>query len=308
LRGEVRFSGIEDFVLRKSDGTPSYNFAVVVDDSEMEITHVIRGEEHLSNTGRQALLYRALDADEPQFVHLGVILGPDGKKLSKRHGDASVADFRREGYLPEALLNYLALLGWNHPAGKEEFASLDELVREWDPSRLGASPATFNHDRLISLNARHLRRLTAEDLGRRLEPFLGEPLLPGRELVMIEAVREEMRVLSDAPRLLRVITDPVDPALFAGALPGTSEGVFARVIEELEVRAPEGLEGARDFVAGLRVWARGRGIKTGDLFHPLRLALTGQDRGPEIAYLFAVLGPREAKARIERAREARLRA
>jgi glutamyl/glutaminyl-tRNA synthetase len=181
-------------------------------------------------------------------------------------------------------------------------------VREWDPSRLGASPATFNHDRLISLNARHLRRLTAEDLGRRLEPFLGEPLLPGRELVMIEAVREEMRVLSDAPRLLRVITDPVDPALFAGALPGTSEGVFARVIEELEVRAPEGLEGARDFVAGLRVWARGRGIKTGDLFHPLRLALTGQDRGPEMAYLFAVLGPREAKARIERAREARLRA
>ena len=308
LRGEVRFSGIEDFVLRKSDGTPSYNFAVVVDDSEMEITHVIRGEEHLSNTGRQALLYRALDADEPQFVHLGVILGPDGKKLSKRHGDASVADFRGEGYLPEALLNYLALLGWNHPAGKEEFASLDELAREWDPSRLGASPATFNHDRLISLNARHLRRLTAEDLGRRLEPFLGEPLLPGRELVMIEAVREEMRVLSDAPRLLRVITDPVDPASFAGELPGTSEGVFARVIEELEVRAPEGLESARDFVAGLRVWARGRGIKTGDLFHPLRLALTGQDRGPEMAYLFAVLGPREAKARIERAREARLRA
>ena len=308
LRGEVRFSGIEDFVLRKSDGTPSYNFAVVVDDSEMEITHVIRGEEHLSNTGRQALLYRALDADEPQFVHLGVILGPDGKKLSKRHGDASVADFRREGYLPEALLNYLALLGWNHPAGKEEFASLDELAREWEPSRLGASPATFNHDRLISLNARHLRRLTAEDLGRRLEPFLGEPLLPGRELVMIEAVREEMRVLSDAPRLLRVITDPVDPASFAGELPGTSEGVFARVIEELEVRAPEGLESARDFVAGLRVWARGRGIKTGDLFHPLRLALTGQDRGPEMAYLFAVLGPREAKARIERAREARLRA
>ena len=302
----MRFSGIEDFVLRKSDGTPSYNFAVVVDDSEMGITHVIRGEEHLSNTGRQALLYRALDADEPQFVHLGVILGPDGKKLSKRHGDASVADFRREGYLPEALLNYLALLGWNHPAGKEEFASLDELAREWDPSRLGASPATFNHDRLISLNARHLRRLTAEDLGRRLEPFLGEPLLPGRELVMIEAVREEMRVLSDAPRLLRVITDPVDPASFAGELPGTSEGVFARVIEELEVRAPEGLESARDFVAGLRVWARGRGIKTGDLFHPLRLALTGQDRGPEMAYLFAVLGPREAKARIERARDARL--
>ncbi len=308
LRGEVRFSGIEDFVLRKSDGTPSYNFAAVVDDAEMGITHVIRGEEHLSNTGRQTLLYRALGADEPRFVHLGVILGPDGKKLSKRHGDASVADFRREGYLPEALLNYLALLGWNHPAGREEFADLDELVREWDPSRLGASPATFDHDRLISLNARHLRRLSPEELDRRLEPFVEEPLPPGRELAAVEAVRDEMRTLSDAPRLLRGITDPVDPASFAGELPESSDEVFVRVAGELESRELAGLEDARDFVAGLRAWAKERGIKTRDLLHPLRLALTGRDRGPEMAYLFAVLGPEEAKARIERAREARLRA
>jgi glutamyl-tRNA synthetase len=279
-----------------------------VDDAEMGITHVIRGEEHLSNTGRQALLYRALGADEPRFVHLGLILGPDGKKLSKRHGDASVADFRREGYLPEALVNYLALLGWNHPAGKEEFAGLDELVREWDPSRLGASPATFDHDRLLSFNARLLRRLSPEELGRRLEPFLEESLPPGRERAAVEAVREEIRVLSDAPRLLRGITDPVDPTSFAGELPEPSEEVFARVAGELESREMNGLEDARDFVAGLRAWAKERGIKTRDLLHPLRLALTGQDRGPEMAYLFAVLGPQEAKARIERAREARLRA
>jgi len=308
LRGEVRFSGIEDFVLRKSDGTPSYNFAVVVDDSEMGITHVIRGEEHLSNTARQALLYRALGADEPRFVHLGVILGPDGKKLSKRHGDASVADYRREGYLPEALVNYLALLGWNHPAARDEFANLEELVREWDPARLGASPSTFDRDRLLSLNSRHLRRLTPEELHRRLEPFLEGPLPPGRELAAVEAVRDEMRVLSDAPRLLRGITDPVDPVTFAGELPETSEEVFAHVIQEIEGRAPDDLERARDFVAGLRAWAKERGIKTRDLLHPLRLALTGQNRGPEMAYLFAVLGPDEAKARIERAREARLRA
>jgi glutamyl-tRNA synthetase len=308
LRGEVRFSRIEDFVIRKSDGTPSYNFAAAVDDAEMGITHVIRGEEHLSNTGRQVLLYRALGADEPRFVHLGLILGPDGKKLSKRHGDASVADFRREGYLPEALVNYLALLGWNHPAGKEEFAGLDELVREWDPSRLGASPATFDGERLISLNARLLRRVSPEELGRRLEPFLEESLPPGRERAAVEAVREEIRVLSDAPRLLRGITDPVDPTSFAGELPEPSEEVFARVAGELESREMNGLEDARDFVAGLRAWAKERGIKTRDLLHPLRLALTGQDRGPEMAYLFAVLGPQEAKARIERAREARLRA
>jgi glutamyl-tRNA synthetase len=307
LRGEVRFSGIEDFVIRKSDGTPSYNFAAVVDDAEMGITYVVRGEEHLSNTGRQALLYRALGLDEPRFVHLGVILGPDGKKLSKRHGDASVADFRREGYLPEALVNYLALLGWNHRAGKEEFAGLDELVRGWDPSRLGASPATFDGDRLLSLNARHLRRLSPEELVRCLEPFLEEPLPSGRELVAVEAVGEEMRVLSDAPRLLRGILDPVDPASFAEGLPESSDQVFGHVTVELESREMDGLEDARDFVAGLRAWAKERGIKTRDLLHPLRLALTGQDRGPEMAYLFAVLGPREAKARIERAREARLR-
>ncbi|HEV8044576.1 MAG TPA: glutamate--tRNA ligase family protein, partial [Rubrobacter sp.] len=241
-------------------------------------------------------------------IHLGVILGPDGKKLSKRHGDASVADFRREGYLPEALLNYLALLGWNHPAGKEEFAGLNELAREWDPSRLGASPATFDGDRLLSLNARHLRRLSSEELRRRLEPFLDEPLPPGRELAAVEAVREEMRILSDAPRLLQEITDPVDPTTFAGELPGSSEEVFARVADDLESREMDGLEDARNFVAGLRAWAKERGIKTRDLLHPLRLALTGRDRGPEMAYLFAVLGPQEAKARIERAREARLRA
>ena len=120
-------------MIRKSDGTPSYNFAAFVDDLEMGITDVIRGEEHLSNTGRQALLYRALGEEEPRFLHLGVILGPDGKKLSKRHGAASVADYRRDGYLPEALVDYLALLGWNHPAGKEEFEDLAELRRGVGP-------------------------------------------------------------------------------------------------------------------------------------------------------------------------------
>src|SRR5918999_4149100 len=164
LRGEVPFSRIGDFVLLKSDGTPSYNFAAVVDDLEMGITHVIRGEEHLPNTARQALLYRALGAEEPAFVHLGLILGPDGKKLSKRHAAASVADYRREGYLPEALVGYLALLGWTHPEGKEEFIGLEELAREWEPSRLGASPAIFDADRLLFLNARLLRRLQPEEL------------------------------------------------------------------------------------------------------------------------------------------------
>ncbi len=306
LRGDVPFSRVEDFVLRKSDGTPSYNFAAVVDDSVLGITHVIRGEEHISNAGRQALLYRALGADEPKFVHLGLILGPDGKKLSKRHGAVSVSDYRHGGYLPEALVGYLALLGWSHPEGREEFDGLDDLAREWDPSRLGASPANFDPDRLLHANASAIRAMSAEELRRRLEPFLGEPLPVGRELAAVAAIGEDMRTLAEAPHLLAEITGPVEPANFAPDLPDPSATVFAHAAESLEGRALEDLDAARSFVKELRSWAKEQGIKTRDLLHPLRLALTGRDGGPEIVYLFAVLGPEEARARIERAREARL--
>jgi glutamyl-tRNA synthetase len=308
LRGEIPFSRIKDFVILKSDGSPSYNFAAVVDDLDMGITHVIRGEEHLSNTARQALLYRALGAREPEFIHLGLILGPDNKKLSKRHGDASIAEYRREGYLPQALVNYLALLGWTHAEGREEFDRLEELSKEWDPSRLGASPATFDLDRLLFFNARLIRRMPAEELRRRIEPYLTEPLPPGRELPAVEAIREDLRLLSDAPRLLREITGPVVPTSFAGELPDSSEEVFAHVVRSLEGREINSVEEARDFVGELRAWAAERGIKTRDLLHPLRLALTGRNRGPEMAYLFAVLGAEESRERIERAREARLEA
>ena len=306
LRGEVTFGNVEDFVILKSDGTPSYNFAVVVDDADMGITHVIRGEEHLSNTARQSMLYKALGATVPRFIHLGVILGPDGKKLSKRHGAASIADYRGEGYLSEALVNYLVLLGWNHPEGKEDFSGLAEISREWDPSRLGASPSTFDSDRLLVFDAVHIRRLPAVELRSRLEPFLEEPLPPGRELAAVEAIKEEMRTLSEAPRLLREITDPVDPATFAEELSDSSVEVFAHVAAELGGREFGEVDEARGFVSGLRAWAKERGIKTRDLLHPLRLALTGRDRGPEMAYLFAVLGAEEARQRIVRAGEARL--
>jgi len=306
LRGQVPFSRVGDFVVIKSDGTPSYNFAAVVDDSGMGITHVIRGEEHLSNTARQALLYRALGLREPEFVHLGLILGPDGKKLSKRHGAESLGSYREGGYLPEALVNHLALLGWSHPEGKSEFASLDELAREWDPARLGASPSVFDPERLLGLNARRIRALTAKELLEKVGPFLAEPLPEGRELAAVEVMREEMRTLSDAPRVLRALTASPDPAAAAEALPEASGKVLAHAAEELEGREFGSFEEARDFVGGLRGWARAEGIKTRDLLHPLRLALTGRDRGPEMAYLFAVLGAGEARERIEGARRAKL--
>ncbi len=306
LRGGIPFSRVEDFVVRKSDGTPSYNFAAAVDDADMGITHVIRGEEHLPNTGRQVLLYRALGLAEPSFIHLGVVLGPDGKKLSKRHGDASVADYRREGYLPEALVNYLALLGWTHPSGREEFTDLDELVREWDPSRLGASPSTFDADRLLFFDAGHIRRLTDDGLRRRIEPFLDGPLPEGREGAALEVIREEARVLSDATRLLRGVMQPVVPKNLLEELPESSAEVFGHISASLDGRELRDVETARSFVGEWRAWAKERGIKTRDLLHPLRLALTGQNRGPEISLILAVLGSDEARGRIERAREARL--
>jgi len=307
LRGEVSFDKIEDFVVRKSDGTPSYNFAVVVDDAKMGITHVIRGEEHLPNTGRQALLYRSLGLAEPEFIHLGVILGPDGKKLSKRHGAASIDDYRREGYLPEALVNHLALLGWTHPQGAEEFADLDELVREWDPSRLGASPSTFDPERLLHFDARHIRGLPIEELRSRLEPFLDGPLPEGREDAALEVIRQEARVLSDATRLLGGITDPVDPLSSVGGLSGSATEVFDHAASTLENRPYSDPDGARGLVKGWRAWAKERGIKTRDLLHPLRLALTGRDRGPEMALVLALLGPEEARRRVGRARDASTR-
>ncbi|WP_047863882.1 glutamate--tRNA ligase [Rubrobacter aplysinae] len=308
LHGEVTFAAVEDFVLVKSDGSPAYNFAAAADDSEMRITHVIRGEEHLSNTARQVQIYRALGLPGPEFLHLGLILGPDGKKLSKREGGASVAEYRAAGYLPEALVSHLALLGWSHPEGREEFESLEELAREWDPSRLGASPATFDPERLLSLNAALIRSLPVAELARRVQPFLEWPLPAGREAVAVEALQQEMRTLADAPRLLEELIGEVEPASFAYDLPSASGEVFERAGEELAVRHPETLGDGREFVAAMRGWAKERGLKTREVLHPLRLALTGRDRGPELAYPVAALGTEESRRRIESARQARLRA
>lgn len=307
LRGEVGFSNVEDFVLMKSDGSPSYNFAAAVDDVEMGITHVIRGEEHLSNTARQVQVQRALGEPEPEFLHLGLILGPDGRKLSKRHGSASVGEYRSAGYLPEALVSHLALLGWSHPEGREEFGSIEDLAREWEPSRLGRSSATFDAERLLSLNAALIRRLPVEEARRRVEPFLASPLPEGRENVAVEAMQQEMRRLADASRLLEDLIGPVEPEEFAVELPGTSPEVFKRAIEELSGRQPATLEEAREFVGVMRGWAKERGLKARDVLHSLRLALTGRDRGPELAYPVAVLGAEESRGRIDLARRARLR-
>ena len=277
----MTFGGVEDFVILKSDGTPSYNFAVVVDDADMGVTHVIRGEEHLSNTARQTLLYGALGATEPRFIHLGVILGPDGKKLSKRHGAASIAEYREEGYLPEALVNYLALLGWNHPEGKEEFSGLDEIV-----ARLGPFAPRVEPRDLRSGPSAVLRQPATsgacllEELRRRLEPFLDEPLPRGREPAAVEAIREEMRTLSDAPRLLRGITGPVDPSAFVERVARLQRrGLRVRRRRTGRTRVRETWKKRVALWPSLRAWAKERGDQDARPLASAEASAHGQEQG-----------------------------
>src|SRR2546422_726052 len=179
IRGEVTFehAAIDDFVIARSDGSPLYNLAVAVDDRDMGITHVVRGADHLSNTPRQILILRALGADPPVYAHLPLLHGPDGKKLSKRHGAASVQDLRHAGYLPEAVDNYLALLGWGDE-DDETLIPLDELIQRFSIERVSRNPARFDEQKLRWMNGRYLRQLEPAELARRLEAFLGRPI-PG---------------------------------------------------------------------------------------------------------------------------------
>src|SRR5213079_2112815 len=173
---------IKDFVIRRSDASPLYNFAVAVDDRDMGITHVIRGDDHLSNTPRQVMLLQALGEEPPAYAHLPLLHGPDGKKLSKRHGAASVQELRAAGYLPEAIRNYLALLGWGD-TDDETIISTDELVKRFTIARVSRNPARFDEQKLRWMNGRYMRNLATDELTRRLEAYTGRQGL--REAVEI---------------------------------------------------------------------------------------------------------------------------
>src|SRR5918997_4247159 len=174
IRGEIRFehAAIDDFVIARSDGSPLYNLAVAVDDRDMEITHVIRGADHMSNTPRQLMIMRALGAEPPVYAHLPLLHGPDGKKLSKRHGAASVQELRDQGYLPEAVRNYIAMLGWGLD-DETTFISTDDLIQAFSLERVSRSPAVFDEQKLRWMNGRYVRELAVEELTARLEALTG---------------------------------------------------------------------------------------------------------------------------------------
>ena len=299
-RIEVPNERLEDVVLVRADGRPTYNFASPVEDWVDGITHVLRGEDHISNTPKQIRILEALGVDRPQYGHFANILGDDGKKLSKRHGDDTVEDFREHGYLPEALFNFLALLGWSYD-DKTTVMNRDEIVQRFTLERVGASPAVFDYAKLDWLNGVYLRALTADEAADRLVAYLRERGLDWDESVVrasMPLVQEKIMRLGEYPDFAGFLfadVDP-DPALLDGSAP---------LLESAEVE----LEGVEPFEAAaieaaLRGLAERHGLKPRDAFQPIRIAVTGSKVSPGLFESIELLGRKKSLERIRNAREA----
>jgi nondiscriminating glutamyl-tRNA synthetase len=286
---------IGDFVILRSEGSASYNFAAVIDDHLMEVSHVIRGEDHLANTSRQVLLYQALGFTPPRFAHLSMILGPDRTPLSKRHGAAAVSFFREEGYLPVALANYLALLGWSAENGKEIF-SLEELIGYFSLERLSRSPALFSPEKLKWVNRAHLKEIRGEKALELAAPFLRRSgiNLDGVSrswwIAALEAVWGEVDTLSQLADRLKFLLDgsrELEPEAERLLDREETRKVIQGLKEELDSVEEITPENYRAILSSL---SRRVGVSGRNLFMPLRAILTGKTHGPELEKVFVLLG------------------
>ena len=306
IRGRVVFSNseLDDLIIARSDGTPTYNFTVVVDDYDMKITHVIRGDDHLNNTPRQINILRALGAEPPLYAHVPMILGEDGKRLSKRHGAVSVTAYREEGILPEALLNYLVRLGWSH--GDQEIFNLDEMIRLFDIKDVNNSATAFNMGKLLWLNQHYIKESRPEhiapQLGWQLGRFGIDPSAGGPELSAVVAVqRERAKTLKEMAEISTYFYQD-----------------FADYEEEaakkhLTIAAREPLARVRAALASLDPWApealhqaviataEALAIKLGKLAQPLRVAVSGRGATPGIDQTLYLVGREAVLRRIDRA-------
>jgi glutamyl-tRNA synthetase len=302
IRGRVEFpaDALDDFALVRSDGHPLYHFTVCVDDADMRITHVLRGDDHLANTPKHVALFRALGAEVPAFAHLGMILGTDRKKLSKRYGAAAVEEWREQGIFPEALVNFLALLGWS-PGEDREILTREEMEREFSLDRIGASPSVFDPEKLLWVNAQYMARMPAEELLRRAEPYATAGM-PEKQaaLAAVELHRTRARTTIEMGRALSTYAkDPerYDPdGLHKNVRPETA-GEIERLIgafEKVESWNPHDLD------AALRQLAAEMKISASRLIHPVRLALTGVTVGAPLFDVVALLGKETALRRLRR--------
>ena len=298
---EVACSEIGDFVLLRSDGTAQYNFACALDDYLMQITDVIRGEGHISNTYRQILVYEALGFEMPRFVHLSTILGKDGRKLSKRHGASSLQEFCRAGYLPQAMANYLAMLGWAPTEAAGEILSIDELVGVFDLSRVNRSPATFDVDKLNWVNRSHLKMLDRTGLIEGVLPYLQEqgwiltePTPVIRDWIgdISQTLLKYLDKFEDVVAHAKLIFDfnPEENLAREEVKQALAEDGAKEVIRELNNRLEQAeildVEGYRELIAQVK---QATGQKGKQLFHPVRVALTARTVGPELDQLVLIL-------------------
>jgi nondiscriminating glutamyl-tRNA synthetase len=276
IRGAVtwRKESLGDFILIRSDGLPTYNFSVVVDEHYMEITHVIRAEEHLTNTHRQVLIYRAMDWPVPQFAHVSLILGADRTKLSKRHGATSVSQYAEDGYLPEAMVNYLTLLGWSSPDGLEVFAR-SHAIEKFSLDRVNAAPAVFDQQKLDWVNAQHLHAMTAAELAPLVRPWLDVPWLEEG----IEVVKTSVHRLTQFAEALRFVLEYEPPAV---------DRAFAAAVAD-DLRTSGTPVDEATYKAMVERLKNATGLKGKNLFMPLRLAITGLDHGPELVRVIPLL-------------------
>jgi glutamyl-tRNA synthetase len=297
IRGDTTFQHVhlDDPVIARADGSVLYNFAVAIDDLDAGITHVIRGEDHLSNTPKQALVLEALGAEPPLYAHLPLLHGPDGKKLSKRHGAASVQELRDAGYLPAAVRNYLALLGWG-AADDETILSTDQLVEQFDIARVQRNPARFDEQKLRWMNGRYLRELPLQELTRLLEAHTGRTGLGPAVAIS----HEKIQTLADFWPLAGFIFDgPADdPAAREKWLDADGRGALAQARDALADVEPWDVDGIE---AALRGVIEARHAKPKDVFQPLRVALAGTTVSPGIFETLAVIGREGALARVEKA-------
>lgn len=297
-RAEFPAGVLDDFILMRSDGHPLYHFSVCVDDAAMGITHVIRGVDHLANTPKHVALFRALGAEPPKFAHLGMILGPDGKKLSKRHGAAGAEEFRAQGLLPEALVNFLALLGWS-PGEDRERMTMDEMAALFSLERIGPSPSRFDHEKLAWLNGQYLQDLSEARLLPLVKAFGAPAACPDETLLRaIPLQKPRAKTLVDlAQGLSSWVADPADwdaAGLKKFGKPANAPllRTFLERIAAVDPLTHAGIEEAA------RALAAEAGVKLGDLAQPVRLALTGTLASPPLFEMIEVLGLETTRRRV----------
>jgi glutamyl-tRNA synthetase len=305
IKGRIAFNNeeLDDLVIQRSDGTPTYNFTVVIDDATMGITTVIRGDDHINNTPRQILLYEALGYPLPQFAHVPMILGADKTRLSKRHGATSVIAYREMGYLPEAMVNYLVRLGWSH--GDQEIFSLDELVRKFDIRDVGKSAGVFNPDKLVWLNAHYIKSGDPKRLATLLIPFLREN---GVEQVESPDLAAVVKTLQERARTMQEMADGAlfyykgnfdyDPKAAEKFLKPEALVIYESVIEKLGKLSDFSHDGIEEMFKNL---CAETGTKLGQIAPPVRVALCGGTVSPGLYEVIEVLGKEETIKRVRRA-------